>query len=114
MKVRPYGDVYEGGPLTDSALALAKTLQDNVPNFMFYTGLNDKFHQQKHPRSKHALDVLFNSPEGNRDSVGEHAVGMLLMLMHHLRRADNEVRNGIWKREENRGDELKGKTARLS
>lgn len=54
--------------------------------------------------------VLFNSPEGNRDSVGEHAVGMLLMLMHHLRRADLEVRNGIWKREENRGDELMGKT----
>ncbi|WP_312555964.1 2-hydroxyacid dehydrogenase [Empedobacter brevis] len=54
--------------------------------------------------------VLFNSPEGNRDAVGEHAIGMLLMLMHHLRRADNEVRNGIWKREENRGDELKGKT----
>ena len=54
--------------------------------------------------------VLFNSPEGNRDSVGEHAVGMLLMLMHHLCRADNEVRKGIWKREENRGDELKGKT----
>ena len=54
--------------------------------------------------------VLFNSPEGNRESVGEHAVGMLLMLMHHLRRADNEVRKGIWKREENRGDELKGKT----
>ena len=37
--------------------------------------------------------ILFNSPEGNRDSVGEHAIGMLLMLMHHLRRADNEVRN---------------------
>ena len=54
--------------------------------------------------------ILFNSPEGNRDSVGEHAVGMLLMLMHHLRRADNEVRNGVWKREENRGDELMGKT----
>lgn len=54
--------------------------------------------------------ILFNSPEGNRDSVGEHVIGMLLMLMHHLRRADNEVRNGIWKREENRGDELKGKT----
>ena len=54
--------------------------------------------------------TLFNSPEGNRDSVGEHAIGMLLMLMHHLRRADQEVRQGIWKREENRGDELKGKT----
>lgn len=54
--------------------------------------------------------VLFNSPEGNRDSVGEHAIGMLLMLMHHLKRADSEVRTGVWKREENRGDELKGKT----
>jgi len=54
--------------------------------------------------------ILFNSPEGNRDSVGEHGIGMLLMLMHHLRRADQEVRQGIWKREENRGDELKGKT----
>lgn len=52
---------------------------------------------------------LFNSPEGNRDAVGEHAMGMLLMLMHHLRRADLEVRSGIWRREENRGDELKGK-----
>lgn len=52
----------------------------------------------------------FNAPEGNRDSVGEHAVGMLLMLVHRLRIADAEVRNGIWKREENRGDELMGKT----
>ena len=53
---------------------------------------------------------LFNAPEGNRDSVGEHAVGMLLMLLHRLRIADAEVRNGIWLREENRGDELMGKT----
>lgn len=51
-----------------------------------------------------------SAPEGNRDAVGEHAMGMLLMLMNHLRRADMEVRNGIWKREENRGDELEGKT----
>jgi len=54
--------------------------------------------------------ALFNAPEGNRDAVGEHAVGMLLMLMNRLKIADNEFRNGIWKREENRGDELKGKT----
>jgi len=53
---------------------------------------------------------LFNAPEGNRDSVGEHALGMLLMLMNRLKIADNEVRNGVWKREENRGDELMGKT----
>jgi len=54
--------------------------------------------------------VVFNSPEGNRDAVGEQATGMLLSLFNHLNRADGEVRNGIWKREENRGIELKGKT----
>lgn len=51
-----------------------------------------------------------NSPEGNRDAVGEQAMGMLLMLMNHLKRADAEVRNGIWIRAENRGYELMGKT----
>lgn len=53
---------------------------------------------------------LINSPEGNRDSVAEHVVGMLLILMNRLFIASNEVKEGIWKREENRGDELLGKT----
>lgn len=53
---------------------------------------------------------LINSPEGNRDSVAEHVVGMLLILMNRLFIASNEVKNGIRKREENRGDELLGKT----
>jgi len=51
-----------------------------------------------------------NAPEGNRQAVAEQALGMLLMLMNHLRRADTEVRNGIWRREENRGFEIEGKT----
>lgn len=53
---------------------------------------------------------VFNSPEGNRDAVGEQCIGMLLMLYNHLKRADAEVRQGIWKREENRGLEISGKT----
>ncbi|MCD6113429.1 MAG: hypothetical protein J7J86_09235 [Bacteroidales bacterium] len=52
----------------------------------------------------------FNSPEGNRDSVGEHALGMLLSLLNNLNRADKEVRQGIWRRRENWGVEIKGKT----
>jgi D-3-phosphoglycerate dehydrogenase len=51
-----------------------------------------------------------NSPEGNRDAVGEHALGMLLSLMNHLNRADRQVRHGKWDREGNRGTEIKGKT----
>lgn len=54
LKVRPYGDVYQGGPMTDSALGAAKTIQDTVKNFGMFTGLNDKYHIEKHPRSAHA------------------------------------------------------------
>lgn len=56
---------------------------------------------------------LINAPEGNRDAVGEHAIGLLLALMNNFRRADIEIRNGIWDREGNRGYELKGKTVGL-
>jgi len=52
----------------------------------------------------------FNSPEGNRDAVGEHTLGMLLSLMNCMNRADREVRLGKWIREGNRGVEIKGKT----
>ncbi len=54
--------------------------------------------------------ICLNSPEGNRDAVGEHALGMLISLLNHLIRADRQVRQAIWNREENRGIEIKGKT----
>jgi D-3-phosphoglycerate dehydrogenase len=53
---------------------------------------------------------LINASEGNMDAVGEHCVGMLLGLMNKFNIADQEIRNGEWKREANRGYELKGKT----
>lgn len=54
--------------------------------------------------------VCLNSPEGNRDAVAEHAIGMLLSLFNNLSKADSEVRIGKWLREENRGIELGSKT----
>ena len=53
---------------------------------------------------------LINSPEGNKDAVAEHVIGTLLVLMNRLFISSNEVKNGIWLREENRGEEILGKT----
>ncbi len=53
---------------------------------------------------------ILNAPEGNRDALAEHAVGLLLSLLNNINRADAEVRNWIWDREGNRGVELSDKT----
>ena len=57
--------------------------------------------------------ACLNSPEGNRDAVAEHALGMILTLRNYLLRVNQEVRDGIWLRAENRGFEMKGKTMAL-
>lgn len=56
---------------------------------------------------------VFAANEGNRDAVAEHVIGLLLSLTNNLHTADREVRQGVWRREPNRGNELKNKTVGL-
>ncbi len=53
---------------------------------------------------------LIAAPEGNRNAVGEHTLGMILSLFNKLNSANTEIHSGLWRREENRGHELDGKT----
>ena len=54
--------------------------------------------------------TLINAPEGNRDAVAEHVIGMLLNVLRNISKSNTEIKNGIWLREENRGIEIGGKT----
>ncbi|MES2618144.1 MAG: NAD(P)-dependent oxidoreductase [Bacteroidota bacterium] len=54
--------------------------------------------------------TLINAPEGNRDAVAEHAIGMILALSNNIAKGNSEVKNKIWEREANRGFEIGGKT----
>lgn len=57
--------------------------------------------------------AIIHAAEGNRDAVGEFAVGILLALMRNIPRSDKQVRDYVWDREGNRGEELSGKTVGL-
>lgn len=53
---------------------------------------------------------LIAAPEGNRNAVAEHSLGVILSLFNNLNQADAEVKSGQWNRESNRGHELDLKT----
>lgn len=98
------------GLIIRSKIKIDKTIIDNAINLKFIgrVGAGLENIDTKYAESKGIK--CFNSPEGNRDAVGEHALGMLLCLLNNIIKADGEIRNGQWIREGNRGIEIKGKT----
>lgn len=102
-------DRYDG-IIIRSRIPLDKNFLENAKNLKFIARVGAGMENIDLNAAKDLDIELINSPEGNRDSVAEHVVAMLLILMNRLFIASIEVKNGIWKREENRGDELLGKT----
>ena len=98
------------GIIIRSRIPLDKNFLENAQNLKFIARVGAGMENIDLEVAKNLGISLINSPEGNRDSVAEHVVAMLLILMNRLFIASEEVKNGVWKREENRGDELLGKT----
>ncbi|WDT68416.1 2-hydroxyacid dehydrogenase [Cloacibacterium sp. TD35] len=98
------------GIIIRSRIPLDKNFLENAQNLKFIARVGAGMENIDLEIAKNLGISLINSPEGNRDAVAEHVVAMLLILMNRLFIASEEVKNGIWKREENRGDELLGKT----
>ncbi|SDQ51561.1 D-3-phosphoglycerate dehydrogenase [Chryseobacterium soldanellicola] len=101
------------GVIIRSRIPLDKNFLEKGKNLKFIARVGAGMENIDIPVAEKLGIQLINSPEGNRDSVAEHVVGMLLILMNRLFIASQEVKNGIWLREENRGDELLGKTVGL-
>ena len=85
-------------------------LFDAAPNLEFVARAGAGLDNIDESVAKERNIKLLNAPEGNMDAVGEHATGLLLSLMNNFRNADQQIRDGKWDREGNRGYELKGKT----
>jgi D-3-phosphoglycerate dehydrogenase len=111
-EVLPIIENYEGLVL-NSKIYAGKELLDRAINLKFICRIGSGLDIIDLDYAKQKKVIVFNSPEGNRGSVAEHALGMLLNLMNNISKADKEIRNKTWKREENRGYELAGKTVGL-
>lgn len=102
-------DKYEG-VIIRSRIPLDERLLEKGKNLKFIARVGAGMENIDVLKAQELGIKLINSPEGNRDAVAEHCLGMLLVLMNRLFISANEVKNNIWLREENRGEEIKGKT----
>ena len=101
------------GIIIRSRIPLDQNFLEHATNLKFIARVGAGMENIDVDFAKKAGITLISSPEGNRDAVAEQVLGTLLILMNRLFISSQEVKNGIWKREENRGDEMLGKTVGL-
>lgn len=98
------------GIIIRSRFSLDASFLDRATRLKFIGRLGAGLENIDTAHAKRKGIYLASAPEGNRNAVGEHTLGMILSLFNKLNKADREVRNGTWDREGNRGVELDGKT----
>lgn len=98
------------GIIINSKIIMDKARIDKGKNLQYIGRLGSGLEIIDVKYAKKKKIAVYNSPEGNRNAVAEHEIGMLLALMNNIVKADREVRKFQWEREKNRGMELKGKT----
>ena len=98
------------GYVIRSRFAIDKILLDASSQLRFIARIGAGMENIDTEYAKSKNIACINSPEGNADAVGEYVIGSLLSLFRKTINADNEVRSGIWLREENRGMEISQKT----
>ena len=103
------GHLYEGIVIR-SRFDLDKEFMEALPKLRFIARVGAGLESIDVEFAESKGISLFSAPEGNRNAVAEHALGMILSLFNKLNKADREVRQGHWHREANRGIELDGKT----
>ena len=101
------------GLIIRSRFSIDKQFLDAAKNLKFIGRVGAGLENIDEAYAKEKGIYLIAAPEGNRNAVGEHALGMLLSLFNKLNKSDREVRSGKWLREDNRGIELDGKTVGL-
>lgn len=101
------------GIVIRSRFTIDKPFLDAAVNLKFIARVGAGLESIDIPYATNKGIHLINAPEGNRNAVGEHALGMLLCLFNKLNLADASVKSGKWQREIHRGIELEGKTVGL-
>ncbi len=98
------------GIVIRSRFKIDKTFIDNATNLQFIARVGAGLESIDCDYAESKNIALIAAPEGNRNAVAEHSLGMILSLFNNLNQADAEIRAGHWNRESNRGHELDGKT----